>query len=771
MADDSSTGRGPQPDGLTEGTIVTVAGNGSPGYGSDGGPATATTLNRPQGVAVDGAGNLYIADYNNQRVRKVTPGGIITTVAGTGTAGYGSDGGPATATTLYGPNDVAVDGAGNLYIADYYNQRIRKVDAKGIITTVAGNGTAGYGSDGGPATATPINYPYGVLVAADGSVYFSEWYGNRIRKVDPAGIITTVAGNGNGGFGSDGGPATATSISYPSGIALDTAGNLYIADWSNQRIRRVDTRGIITTVAGNGIAGFGSDGGPATATSLYNPTGVTVDPAGNLYIADWSNQRIRKVDTKGIITTVAGNGASGYGSDGGPAISTSLYYPTGVALDAVGDLYVADSYNHRVRGVSAVADMAPPAQPAADLYGESVHPSAVQRGQQFDLGARIRNRGPNPVDGQYVTVVLTLPDGLVGGPGSDGQRLSRSFAGQRLLPLQGSLDGVFRVATTAETPPGHYVATLEIQYSGEIDLKDSALLLPVTVVVPEPVEDETALTIVQDTVPLAAPGQQNVITVKFTCATGQPVNPGVIAQHYAAPDGFLFIEQPAYAYYDTVHGVLHGALDHEIQDAGRTLLITANPHLNTNGADTGSLVYTIPVQARADARPGNHGNGSARIGRHAPVPLSGQVADSTLRANIKAVPPKPPVTAGQERWIYPAFVIRNTGSRTIGTVRVVFTATEGLLFSEDRVAFTRSTDEQHEAHADGVRSADNRTLTCSAVQLDLLSRGNGTDPWVSIYPALEVEASAPTGQAVVTIQLGEPPFAGTPDAFDILPGA
>ncbi|MFJ8473656.1 NHL repeat-containing protein [Kitasatospora sp. NPDC094011] len=768
MADDSSSGRGPQPDGLPQGAIATVAGNGVAGYGSDGGPATATQLYYPHGVAVDGAGNLYVADYNNQRIRKVTPGGIITTVAGNGVAGYGSDGGPATATQLYYPHGVAVDGAGNLYIADYNNQRIRKVDTKGIITTVAGNGTAGYVSDGGPATATPIYYPHSVLVAADGSLYFSEWYGHRVRKVDPRGIITTVAGNGTAGYRSDGGPATATTLSYPSGIALDAAGNLYIADYGNQRIRRVDAKGNITTVAGNGIAGYGSDGGPATATQLYSPADVALDAAGNLYIADCNNQRIRKVDTKGNITTVAGNGIAGYGSDGGPGTATQLYNPSGVALDAAGNLYIGDTYNNRVRGVSAVADMTPPAQPAADLYGEAVHPHAVQRGQQFDLGARIKNRGPNPVDGQYVTVVLTLHEGLEGGPGSTGRRLSRTFAGQQLLPDQGSLDGVFRVTTAGDTPAGLYESTLEIQYSGEIDHKDAVVKLPVTVVVPAPVGDETALTVIQDTVPLAAPGQPSVLTVKFTSATGQPVNPGVISQRFTAPDGFLFSGQPGYAYYDTIHGVLSGELDHTIVDAGRTLLISSDPHLNTTSSDTGTLVYTIPVRARADARPGRYCDGSASIGHHTPVQLCGRVADGTLRATIDPKPLSGPAVAGQEPWIYPPFVIRNTGTLTIGTIEVVLTAPTGLVFTEDRVAFTRWADEQHERTAAGVRSADRRTLTCPAVRLDLLP---APDAWVSLYPALAIEATAPAGPAPVGIQLGEPAFATARDVIAIQPHA
>ncbi|MEU7191395.1 Teneurin-2, partial [Streptomyces sp. NPDC045369] len=207
MATETTPGSGPQPAGLAQGAIATVAGNGQAGYVSDGGPATLTQLNWPHGVALDKDGNLYIAERSNHRVRRVTPQGIITTVAGNGQAGYTSDGGPATATPLNGPSAVAVDDAGNLYIADINNHRVRKVDSRGIITTVAGNGQAGYVSDGGPATATQINTPTGVAVDPQGNLYIGEWGNHRVRKVDSRGIITTVAGNGQAGYVSDGGPA------------------------------------------------------------------------------------------------------------------------------------------------------------------------------------------------------------------------------------------------------------------------------------------------------------------------------------------------------------------------------------------------------------------------------------------------------------------------------------------------------------------------------------------------------------------------------------
>jgi len=347
------------PASAATGDIETIAGNGSFGYSGDGGPATSAALRNPYGVALDNAGNLYIADTFNNRIRRVdATTGIITTVAGTGVAGYAGDGGPAINARLNAPVDVALDAGGNLYIADYVNHRIRRVDAStGIITTVAGTGVAGYSGDGGLANSAWLSYPSGMAFDAGGNLYIADLNNNRVRRVaGGTGIITTVAGNGTAGYSGDGGPATNAWLFGPAGVALDAGGNLYIADLANHRIRRVDGgTGIITTVAGDGTGSYGGDGGPATSAQLNAPYSVALDAGGNLYLADSNNHRIRRVDGgTGIITTVAGDGTGSYGGDGGPAINAQLNTPRSVTLDSFGNLVIGDTGNYRIRRVEKI---------------------------------------------------------------------------------------------------------------------------------------------------------------------------------------------------------------------------------------------------------------------------------------------------------------------------------------------------------------------------------------------------------------------------------
>jgi YD repeat-containing protein len=333
--------------------VDTMAGNGTNGYSGDGGSATEAQVTQPYSVYLDAEGNLYIADFGNHCIRKVDTEGIITTIAGNGTQGYSGDGGPANEATLYRPSGVTEDAAGNIYIADSYNHRVRKVDKSDIITTMAGTGTQGYSGDEGLATEASLNHPYEVAVDASGNLYISDSWNQCIRKVDTDGIITTVAGNGNYGYSGDGGPATDAQFAFPRGIAVDLEGNLYIADHNNQRVRKVDNSGIINTVAGNGTQGYSGDGGLATEASIDSPRGLAVDSAGNLYIADFRNRVVRKVNTKGIISTMAGKTDSEftYGGDGGPATEALFNTIMDVAVDAPNNLFIADN-NRRIRKVA-----------------------------------------------------------------------------------------------------------------------------------------------------------------------------------------------------------------------------------------------------------------------------------------------------------------------------------------------------------------------------------------------------------------------------------
>jgi sugar lactone lactonase YvrE len=340
-------------------TITTIAGSGVQGFSGDGGPAVGAQLYAPEGVAVDGARNVYIADAgNNNRVRKVSPGGTITTIAGGGSApgpGWG-DGGPATSAQLRGPNWVAVDGQGNVYISDFFNSRVRKVNPGGTITAFAGTGTQGFSGDGGPATSARLLGPQGVAVDKQGNVYIVDGNGDRVRKVNTGGTITTFAGTGIRGFSGDGGPATSARLNNPEGVAVDGAGNVYIADLQNGRVRKVSPGGTITTLAGGGSA-FG-DGGPATSARVRSPYGVAVDGQGNVYIADRIDHRVRTVSPGGTISTFAGTGAGGFSGDGGPATSAQVFAPWGMAVDGQGNVYIGDDQNRRVRKVSKASVVA-----------------------------------------------------------------------------------------------------------------------------------------------------------------------------------------------------------------------------------------------------------------------------------------------------------------------------------------------------------------------------------------------------------------------------
>jgi sugar lactone lactonase YvrE len=336
----------------SSGIISTYAGNGTAGFSGDGSAATSAELNFPQATAIDSSGNIYVADLRSNRIRKITPAGIISTYAGNGTAGFSGDGGPATSAEINGPLGISFDGAGNLYIGDSYNERVRKVTPAGIISTFAGTGSQGYNGDGIAATSAELYYPAGTVADQNGNIYIADYFNSRVRKVNTAGVISTVAGDGTNGYSGDGGPATNAEVYYPTGVAMDPSGNLYIADYYNNRVREVATSGVISTFAGTGRGDYNGDGIPATTAELYAPFSVATDSTSNVYISDYGNNRIRKVDTTGLISTVAGNGTAGFSGDGGLAISAEFKGPGGIAVDKEGGaFYISDENNNRVRQV------------------------------------------------------------------------------------------------------------------------------------------------------------------------------------------------------------------------------------------------------------------------------------------------------------------------------------------------------------------------------------------------------------------------------------
>jgi sugar lactone lactonase YvrE len=330
--------------------IKTVAGNGIAGYNGDNLSALVTEFDNPNTVAFDATGNMYICDFSNNRVRKLSASGLITTVAGNGTPGFSGDGGPATLAELGSPDGIAIDNSGNIYLS-IGGHRIRKIDASGIITTIAGTGTPGYNGDNIPATSAQLFDPYVGAVDNAGNLYFSDYNNHRIRKINTTGIITTIAGNGSNTSGGDGGPATTAQLGGPAWLYRNAAGEFYIPDNSFNCVRKVDASGIITTFAGTGVAGNTGNGGLAIAATFMQPNSITFDNIGNAYIADYGASVLRKVNGAGIISTVAGTGTSTYSGDGGPATLAGMTVNSTVS-DIGGNVYIADVNNNRIRRIT-----------------------------------------------------------------------------------------------------------------------------------------------------------------------------------------------------------------------------------------------------------------------------------------------------------------------------------------------------------------------------------------------------------------------------------
>ncbi len=395
-------------------TIATVAGNGGQGYFGDNGPAVNAEIYALAGLAVDAAGNIYIADTGNSRIRKVTPDGTISTIAGNGIPDFQGDGGPAVNAELNFPRAIAVDSIGTVYIADTGNARIRKISPSGIITTIAGDGNTSFSGDGGPAAQAELYDPWQLAIDAAGNLFVVDRSNQRIRKIATDGTITTVAGNGTQAYAGDGGKATSASLYVPDAVAVDAAGNLYISEAQSATIRKVTTDGIIQTLAGTGNFGFAGDGGPALKGQFNDPQGVTVDAAGNVYVADEDNERIRLVTPDGTISTVAGNGTKSFSGDGGAAANSAVNLPEGLAAGPNG-IYFVDSGNKRVRVLLAPPSIKAGGIVSATDYGQfpAVAPGSWMEIYGYNLASGARpwsgadftgSAAPTKLNGTSVTV-------------------------------------------------------------------------------------------------------------------------------------------------------------------------------------------------------------------------------------------------------------------------------------------------------------------------------------------------------------------------------
>ena len=476
------------------GTISTFAGTGTSGFSGDNGPAIGAQLNAPGRVEVDSSGNVYISDTANNRIRKVALDGAITTVAGTGAAAPGptGDNGPAVNAQLNQPRAIIFDPAGNLYIADSGNNRVRKVATDGIITTIAGNGTPGSAGDGGQALNAQLNNPYGLARDPAGNLYIADAFNSKVRRVDPSGVITTYAGTGLAGSSGDGGPATAATLKLPYALAADGAGNLYISDVASHVIRRIDrTTGVITTFAGTGAANFSGDGGPASTAQLNGPAGMVFDAAGNLYFGDLNNNRVRKIDTSGVISTVAGTGSNTYTDDGDDSLTAGIGSPNDVGIDANGLMYVAQRDFNVVRGI------APPAHPARiTVVGGDGQTAAVSTAFPQPLAVLVSDKNLHPV--KNVTVTFT-------------SRVPGASANLSSITAETDKDGQASVTATANSIAGAYeiaASVVEIP-SADFDLTNVA---------------STPAQIVFQTQPAdtAAGSAINPVTVRVTDGSGNP---------------------------------------------------------------------------------------------------------------------------------------------------------------------------------------------------------------------------------------------------------
>jgi hypothetical protein len=444
------------------GDISTVAGTGVAAFAAADGVALSATLNEPSGVGATDDGGYLIADMKNHVVRRVSPSGSMTLVAGTGVQGYDGDGVPATTARLFHPTSAEPTADGGILIADSGNQRIRKVAADGMITTVAGDGTSGFSGDGGQAAAAQLRDPSSAVPTPDGGFLVADTLNDRIRKVSAAGTISTVAGTGAPGYSGDDGSATSASLKGPTDVAITRDGGFLIVDSSNDRVRKVSAVGVITTVAGDGTSAYAGDDGPATSASLARPNGVVEAGDGTIFIADGANQRVRRVTTSGTISTVAGTGTQGSAGDGGPASAAEFDNPADVSVTPAGSLLVADRKNHRIRLVEDVVAPTPTATPTPTPTPDVAPSPPVIPSPEPEVQ-------PEPVQAAAgpgtPTVIIEEP--AIGNPAEQAPALE---APQVRPPIRG---------VAAVVAPEHGVIRVRVPGSARFTVLDAARNLPI----------------------------------------------------------------------------------------------------------------------------------------------------------------------------------------------------------------------------------------------------------------------------------------------------
>lgn len=421
-----------------DGTIETVAGTGVPGFGGDSGPATDALLQYPYGIAVDLQGNVVVTDVLNSRIRRFVIGGSITTIAGTGTNGYSGDNGSAASAQVNYAQTIAVDATGNVYFDDRLNRRIRRI-AGGTITTVAGDGTEGFQGDGGPATSAKLNSAQGVAIDAAGNLLFADKGNFRVRRVDTSGTISTVAATGVSGDGPDDLGALSTPLMAPRGVAIDPMGRIVLTNFGAQIIFRIEPDGHVTRIAGIGRPGFAGDGEPAVNARLQGPLGIAIDSAGNIVFSDSESQRIRKIDTAGVITTIAGTGVIGASGDNGAATSATFNFPTEVAFDGQGGILIADTFNSRIRRVSATGTITTIAGDGTlSCTGDTQAATSATLG--LPMGVTVDNQGRVLIADPYCNSVRRIENGIItriagnGSGGYSGENVAATSA-QLLSPV------------------------------------------------------------------------------------------------------------------------------------------------------------------------------------------------------------------------------------------------------------------------------------------------------------------------------------------------